>query len=56
MAPLCLLQVDLNETAVLNNMSPDTVLPLNLKLKLPKWNESCPAEGVPALLPSDTVQ
>ena len=26
------------------------------QLKLPEWNESCPAEGIPAVLPSDTVE
>lgn len=25
-------------------------------LQLPKWNESCPEEGIPAVLPSDTVK
>lgn len=54
--PLVPVQVDVAETLALNNLTADAVLPLNFKLKLPKWNESCPPEGVPAVLPSDTVQ
>lgn len=50
------LQVDAAETLALNNLTADSTLPLNFRLKLPKWNESCPADGVPAVLPSDTVQ
>jgi LysM repeat protein len=49
-------KVDAAETLALNNLTADSTLPLNFRLKLPKWNESCPAEGVPAVLPSDTVQ
>ena len=50
------LQVDAAETLALNNLTADSTLPLNYRLKLPKWNESCPEDGVPAVLPSDTVQ
>lgn len=49
-------KVDAAETLALNNLTADSTLPLNYRLKLPKWNESCPADGVPAVLPSDTVQ
>lgn len=49
-------QVSLNDLLYLNNITATAALPINLKLKLPKWDETCPPDGVPAVLPSDTVQ
>ena len=27
-----------------------------LQLKIPEWNETCPPEGIPAVVPADTVE
>lgn len=56
--PLPCPQVDFNEMLALNNLTVAAAenLPLNFSLKLPKWNETCPPEGIPAVVPSDTVR
>lgn len=40
----------------LNNLSEADPLQLNTRLKLPKWDATCSADGVPAVLPADTVR
>ena len=49
-------QVDVDEMLALNGLDPAAPLALNFKLKLPEWNATCPADGIPAVLPSDTVE
>lgn len=39
----------------LNNLTADSPLPINTRIKLPKWDATCTADGVPAVLPADTV-
>lgn len=39
----------------LNNLTEATPLQLNFKLKLPKWDDTCAPEGIPAELPADTA-
>ncbi|PSC74647.1 lytic transglycosylase [Micractinium conductrix] len=48
-------KVDLDAMLELNGLNYTDALPLNFKLKLPEWNASCPADGIPAVLPADTV-
>ena len=57
-APCALLpaQVDVDEMLALNGLDPNATLAVNFKLKLPKWDASCPAAGILAALPSDTVE
>lgn len=49
-------KVDVDEMLALNGLDPAAPLALNFKLKLPEWNATCPADGIPAVLPSDTVE
>ncbi|KAL4424138.1 hypothetical protein ABPG75_001439 [Micractinium tetrahymenae] len=48
-------KVDVTEMLDLNSLTAADTIPVGSFLKLPKWNESCPEEGIPAVLPSDTV-
>ena len=48
--------MDLAETLALNNLTAADPLPLNFRLKLPKWDATCSPDGIPAVVPADTVR
>ncbi|EFN50746.1 hypothetical protein CHLNCDRAFT_59444 [Chlorella variabilis] len=48
-------KVSLEDMLELNELNDTDALQPNFKLKIPEWNETCPPEGIPAVVPADTV-